>query len=99
MDVGFAVCKEELAKALAYDRGQYEKGWNDCYKEFAREWIPVDERLPKDLEHVLVCLGQGNVLVGYYTKDFMWYTQYGAFVFNDVVAWMPLPNPYKPKGE
>lgn len=62
-------------------------------------WIPCSERLPKDCEHVLVCLKQGNVLVGYYTKGFEWYTQYGAFVFCDVTAWQPLPPAYQPKGE
>jgi hypothetical protein len=28
-NVGFHVDKEELAKALAYDRGQYDKGYED----------------------------------------------------------------------
>ena len=29
--VGFHVNKEELAKALVYDRGQYDKGYEDAY--------------------------------------------------------------------
>ena len=28
--IGINVDKHELIKALEYDRGQYEKGWNDC---------------------------------------------------------------------
>lgn len=31
--VGIDVNKEELVKALAYDRGQYEKGYEDALKE------------------------------------------------------------------
>lgn len=41
-DVGFDVNKEELAKALSYDRGQYEKGYADAKAEYSRqhgEWI------------------------------------------------------------
>ena len=43
MDV--QVDKQELVKALAYDRGQYEKGFSDGIKE--SRWISVKERLPE----------------------------------------------------
>lgn len=33
---GVNVDKDELIKALAYDRGQYEKGWNDRDAEIVR---------------------------------------------------------------
>lgn len=33
-DVGFVVDKEELYKALKYDREQYEQGYNDMYKKY-----------------------------------------------------------------
>lgn len=40
---GFTVNKEELTKALQYDRGQYTKGYNDGYtkaiEEFAEQFI------------------------------------------------------------
>lgn len=39
--LGFCVNKEELIKALHYDRGQYEKGYADAKKAFERphgEW-------------------------------------------------------------
>lgn len=32
---GITVDKEELLKALAYDRGQYNKGYDDGVREFA----------------------------------------------------------------
>lgn len=40
---GFDVSKEELAKALVYDRGQYDKGYKDGFasaiNEFAEKFI------------------------------------------------------------
>lgn len=43
--VGISVDKEELFKALAYDRGQYEQGYRNALKELIRcrdceNWIP-----------------------------------------------------------
>lgn len=36
--VGYAVDKDELIKALLYDRNQYEKGFNDARPK--AKWIP-----------------------------------------------------------
>ncbi len=43
---GFVVDKEELAKALMYDRQQYEKGYADGCE--ANKWIPCEVRLPEE---------------------------------------------------
>ena len=91
------VDKEELFKALRYDRDQYNKGYQDGLN--ADKWIPCSERLPKENEHVLICNNRHDVYVGYYNKEFKWYYQYGAFVFADVIAWQPLPEPYKGEQE
>lgn len=53
--MGVNVDKYELARALAYDRDQYRKGFEAAW--LAREkdvmtWIPVSKRLPDDLEPV-----------------------------------------------
>ena len=45
--VGFDVDKEELTKALQYDRGQYDKGFDDGVKYARRE-------LAESLEEILV---------------------------------------------
>ena len=71
------------------------------------EWIPVIEKLPmidvengwKASEVVLVCLANGYMHMGFYCEDDKWrFCESGEvkepFVY-DVIAWMPLPEPYK----
>lgn len=38
-DVGITVDKDELIKALNYDRQQYLKGYHDAQKEINEQWI------------------------------------------------------------
>lgn len=114
--VGIDVDKEELLKALQYDRGQYEKGYQDGLN--ANKWIPCSESLPDTPTQVLVTLGHT------YESDYTMYSiaryihfengechwcdnHYGYLEwdkFSDgkggdssrrVLAWMPLPEPYK----
>lgn len=58
-------------------------------------WIPVEERLPETDEFVLVSCrtkkGIGSVNRAYYSGGF-WH---GSGSMAGVVAWMPLPEPYK----
>lgn len=61
---------------------------------YERRWIPVSERLPKENDVYLVALN----MIGYPIRDIDgFYTQYKRFEHygNNVLAWMPLPEPYK----
>lgn len=71
-------------------------------------WIPVEERLPEKREELLydmqlVTLGNGEVCLGVYrNQENEWWTrrQEGEKSYttaHKVVAWQPLPEPYKPK--
>lgn len=91
--VGFDVNKEELTKALLYDRGQYEKGYEDGLN--ASKWVPCSERLPEDYTECLICDDIGRVYESKYYRS-AWLIKNGTSV---VVAWMPLPKPYIPEGE
>ena len=95
--------KDELTKALAYDRDQYEQGYRDAMKKM--QWIPVTEGLPEPYVRVLTykqSLGSSRSIMRIdqtillpdgtlaWTDDFE--------TWKSVVAhWMPLPEP--PKGE
>ena len=53
-----------------------------------QRWIPCSERLPEPLQAVIVTSTQGQVYISYIV--------HGEFEYGgNVVAWMPLPQPYK----
>ena len=57
-------------------------------------WIPVEEKLPEIhnySDNYLVTLKRGGVHIAMFTEcdGKHWWT------FDDVVAWMPLPQPYR----
>ena len=63
------------------------------------QWIPCNwhrdnENLPEECKSVLICIVDGNKIfvdVSYRT-DYNRWERYGRV---DVIAWMPLPEPYK----
>lgn len=90
---GVDVDREELIKALAYDRAQYAQGYSDGRAD-AQRWISVEERLPENCEFVLCIVRYG---------EDAWNYELG-FVLNNkwvhpgrsdgtVTHWMPLPQP------
>ena len=68
-------------------------------------WIPVEERLPKAGEHVLVSFRSAGFLpaTAIISENGRWSMLQGAKGFNDVtedvIAWRPLPEPYRPEKE
>ena len=67
-------------------------------------WIPVSERLPEDNELVLFSTKTDRVFEGRFfsdNTDRQWYSfRDETFAWNNVViAWMPLPEPYKAESE
>lgn len=114
--VGYSVDKNELIKALKYDREQYNKGYRDGLN--ANKWIPVSERLPeKDGEYLVTASSFCGEIVfkcsfamdlhkvdeynfhkhkcGFYGIDSEW----GSYEIDNVIAWMPSPEPYKAESE
>ena len=86
--VGINVDKDELIKALHYDRNQYKKGYEDACSRF--KWIPVEERLPEVNGFYTVCFDDEFITTIEFDGD--WILWAGA---TEVVAWMPLPKPYR----
>lgn len=62
--------------------------------EYVQEnsWIPCSERLPEEYAQYLVCYEDGECFV-YWLEDADWAR--GVIEKEHIVAWMPLPEPYK----
>lgn len=65
-------------------------------------WIPCSERLPEDVQigdeypTVIFCTKE-NTYAGFYEHYLggKWWAEDGDYVVDDVIAWMPLPKPWK----
>jgi hypothetical protein len=93
VDAKITVDKDELVKALAYDRGQYDKGYGDGYqdgKRYAWEWISVEERMPPCGRDVLVATCGGYISIDALRTDGKGWIDHGC-----ITHWMPLPEPPK----
>lgn len=68
-----------------------------------QEWIPCSERLPEETGLYLITFkaygGGYAVTLLYYEKPKKYWTRENIYQFgnDEVVAWMPLPKPYKEK--
>lgn len=64
------------------------------------EWIPCSERLPEENGRFLAFLPDRNGT--FMCADFLkgqWYPDDYECTSDRVIAWMPLPEPYKKEGE
>ena len=91
--VGIDVNKDELIRAMQYDRDQYSKGYTNGYNAGynADKWISVEDRMPDEDCKCLVFTKDGITNIDYY------YNRENAFGFRSwkVTHWMPLPEPPK----
>lgn len=75
------------------------EAFDEVIEELKPKWVPVSERLPEDEIDVLICNANGDIEIsrGSYStelkNEFIWYTS--GWRFGKVIAWMPLPEPYK----
>lgn len=87
-------------------RKWYQKGYEDGKKDICNDngWIPVEERLPEVPEGLadeycpefnVTIKGAERTTTLKYSWDGTWFDDNGN-VYN-VIAWQPLPAPYKPK--
>lgn len=70
------------------------EGWRPP-KEQTR-WIPVSERLPEIHQNVLLSLRSLDIEVGFRAETEPYFYCQGDYIEpQNVLAWMPLPEPYK----
>ena len=74
----------------------WQMGWLDKLEQpTAQQWIPCSERLPEEGKDVLCCFYNGEyyrIIVSHRT-DFNFWSGVGRT--GDLIAWMPLPEPWK----
>ena len=58
-------------------------------------WIPVEERLPENNYDVLATTFDGDVICAWYN---MASKKWFGYEEEDIIAWRPLPEPYRPEG-
>ena len=93
-------CKDE---GLATD-----SFYKDCplpKVQLVNQWIPCSERLPERDADYLVTInsdyfyGEGSIVLMAYSENKWWYYNdeqgYVDWFTDEVLAWMPLPEPYK----
>lgn len=110
-DYGIVVDKEELIKALQYDRGQYEKGYAAGMLAQKSEWISVEERLPSEDEYLTHhndrLSSLKRITIAYMTDTveytigcydgYKWVNQLGNKKIENIVAWKPFETYEPPK--
>lgn len=71
-------------------------------EERKSSWIPCEKGIPDDSgDPVMVTTISGNLLIAIFEPEegLWWASDYDGAIY-DVIAWMPLPEPYKAeKGE
>ena len=77
----------------------YKGNCIDCPHTLNQRWIPVSERLPEDKQGCIVTVQSDSKtfidIVTYYAEEhsFLYYEE------RNILAWMPLPEPYKEEKE
>ncbi len=96
--IGVKVDKDELLKALEYDRGQYNVGYKDGYRDAllkGSQWIPVSER-PPDCDRFLGITRFNDRVCEYQKRKYPGgedrVVGYGYHIEKDFRYWMPCPK-------
>lgn len=112
--MGVNIDKAELTRALAYDRDQYRKGYEDGWMARGKDvtqWVPADDELPEDMQRVLIWFeyyryGDFNCMYQTYGFGYVCDGKWSPFINGEtgwqdyrVIAWQPLPEPYEEGGE
>ena len=94
-DIG--VDRDELIKALQYDRHQYEKGFADaCKLNTKGEWISVEDRLPTYEDGKVLIYTAYGMSIAERTTSNRW--RGDCAIPKLITHWMPLPEAPKMKG-
>lgn len=97
------VLEKEESYMLSHGGDRQAKALRIAINKIEQEygWIPVTERLPEESTAVLVwCPERKNIYCAYCEEKRWWiFGAYWARVETEIIAWMPLPQPYKAESE
>jgi len=105
-EIGVVVDRQELIRALEYDRDQYYKGYQDATEKYKDKWISLKDKIQELRETVLITTFN-LVTIGWRNSEDYEKLQFSIIdpVNNRVTKadpydyhithWMPLPKPYK----
>lgn len=72
------------------------------YVKPEQKWIPCSERLPEESQDVLVCTKYQGITDGMHKRG-TWWIAWGERCYEDeenlILAWMPLPEPWRGEEE
>lgn len=78
----------------SYLKERYELLEQLIKEHFDSKWIPVEERLPEVHWFYTVCFDDGFITTVEFDGDWILWAD-----ATEVVAWMPLPKPYRKEDE
>lgn len=77
----------------------YRQGYYDALQRQVK-WIPISERLPEIHQNILLSLRSLDVEIGFRAETEPYFYCHGDYIEpQNVLAWMPLPEPYKESEE
>lgn len=110
--------QDEIAEILMYARRGANNSMIGIHKHYISvedtelpRWIPVSERLPEDMQRVLIWFeyyryGDFNCMYQTYGFGYVCDGKWSPFINGEtgwqdykIIAWQPLPEPYKEEGE
>ena len=101
--------REDAIKAIEELPNAYN-GWSDAYDKAyiigtleevpsadrPQGWIPCSERLPTKAGHYLCSFNKPNRIDNIYVDLAYWTgSRWYGYLANEIIAWMPLPEPWK----
>lgn len=89
-----------ILKTFQITGDRNHEAFDMAIKALEQRWIPVSERLPEVHQDVLLSFRSLDVLEGFRAETEPYFYCQGDYIEpQNVLAWMPLPEPYKAESE
>lgn len=86
---------DEQPKVCEWIPIKYHKTTDDDGIDKEQFPLMLDCTLPEDDTEIIVCAKNGSVFADMFFNDDGCYLESGFDIIEDIIAWMPVPEPYK----